>query len=1066
MKKLYALPHAIPFLIAVFMNAFVDLGHKIVIQNTIFKIYDGSDQVILTAIVNGLILLPFILLFSPAGFIADRFPKHHVMRISAWIAVGLTIIITACYALGWFWLAFAMTFLLAVQSAFYSPAKYAYLKGFFGKSRLAEANGMVQAISIIAILAGIFIFSFLFEMRFPADAANAGEILKALVPLGFLLILNSVIELIMMYRLPNIDIDKTQVAGQPKKFSSKDVIAGRSMISNLREVLAAPAIRLSIIGLAMFWSVGQVMLATFPAFAKDSLGELNTVVIQGILAATGIGIAIGSTIAGRCSKNYIETGLIPVGAIGIALGLFLLPSLNSTLTLAIDFLWIGIMGGLFIIPLNALIQYYAQDSDLGKTLAANNLIQNLAMLSFLIITVLFSIAGIASQQLLQLIAVVALVGGIYTIYKLPQSLVRFTLTFLMSRRYKTRVQGMQNIPEKGGLLLLGNHISFVDWAIVQIACPRPVQFVMEKSIYERWYLNWLLKSMGCVPIQAGASSKKSLEVVADLLNQGKVVCLFPEGTLSRTGHLAEFRKGYERAALFTQDTVGKPVKYPIKIVPFYLQGLWGSQFSRSSNHLKDVRSKGLSREVIIAFGEPMAKDTPADLLKKRIFDLSIHSWESYINTQASLAEAWIDSVKRQQSTFAIADTLSEPVSASKALSAATAFAKRIKANSPEQNIGLLVPTSIGGVIANMACLLAGKTLVNLNYTASIDALESALKQADIQTIYTSKRFIKKLMDKGMDLSPLLVSVHVIYLEDLKASMSRIEMLARWLLVKCLPAAFLKMVFVKKQTPDATAAILFSSGSEGLPKGVKLSHRNILSNVKQVADVLNTQDDDRVMASLPLFHAFGLTVTQFMPLIEGIPMVCHADPTDVLNVAKAVTKHKVTVLCGTSTFLRLYCRNSKVHPLMLASLRIVVSGAEKLNADVAEAFKLKFNKSIYEGYGATETAPVASVNIPDAMDYSNYKIQKGSKLGTVGMPLPGTSFKIVDPESLQELPTHVDGMILIGGVQVMQGYLGNDEKAKEKNAQAINIIDGLRWYVTGDKGHVDEDGYLTIVDRYS
>jgi acyl-[acyl-carrier-protein]-phospholipid O-acyltransferase/long-chain-fatty-acid--[acyl-carrier-protein] ligase len=466
----------------------------------------------------------------------------------------------------------------------------------------------------------------------------------------------------------------------------------------------------------------------------------------------------------------------------------------------------------------------------------------------------------------------------------------------------------------------------------------------------------------------------------------------------------------------------------------------------------------------------MAKDTPADLLKKRIFDLSIHSWESYINTQASLAEAWIDSVKRQQSAFAIADTLSEPVSASKALSAATAFAKRIKANSPEQNIGLLVPTSIGGVIINMACLLAGKTLVNLNYTASLDALESALKQADIHTIYTSKRFMKKLMpklmDRGMDLSPLLVSVNVIYLEDLKASMSRIEMLARWLLVKCLPAALLKMIFVAKQAPDATAAILFSSGSEGLPKGVQLSHRNILSNVKQVADVLNTQDDDRVMASLPLFHAFGLTVTQFMPLIEGVPMVCHADPTDVLNIAKAVTKHKVTVLCGTSTFLRLYCRNTKVHPLMLESLRIVVSGAEKLNADVAEAFKLKFNKTIYEGYGATETAPVASVNIPDAMDVSNYKIQKGSKPGTVGMPLPGTSFKIIDPESLQELPSHVDGMILIGGVQVMQGYLGKDETAKEKNAQAIKIIDGLRWYVTGDKGHVDEDGYLTIVDRYS
>jgi acyl-[acyl-carrier-protein]-phospholipid O-acyltransferase/long-chain-fatty-acid--[acyl-carrier-protein] ligase len=565
-----------------------------------------------------------------------------------------------------------------------------------------------------------------------------------------------------------------------------------------------------------------------------------------------------------------------------------------------------------------------------------------------------------------------------------------------------------------------------------------------------------------VPIQAGASSKQSLEVVANLLNQGKIVCLFPEGTLSRTGHLNEFRKGYERAATLAQNTLENPVQ----IVPFYLQGLWGSQFSRSSSRLKEIRSQGLSREVIIAFGEPMAKETPADILKKRIFDLSIQSWESYINTQATLAEAWIDRVKRQRSAFAIADTLAEPLSASKALSAATAFARRIKAASPEQNIGLLVPTSIGGVIANMACLLAGKTLVNLNYTASMDALESALKQADIHSIYTSKRFIKKLTDKGMDLSPLLASVKVIYLEDLKADMGRIEMMVRWLLVKCLPASLLKALFVQQQNPEATAAILFSSGSEGSPKGVQLSHQNILSNVKQVADVLNTQHDDRVMASLPLFHAFGLTVTQFMPLIEGLPMVCHADPTDVLNIAKAVAKYKVTVMCGTSTFLRLYCRNSKVHALMLASLRIVVSGAERLNPDVRDAFKMKFNKTIYEGYGATETAPVASVNIPDAMDHSNYKIQKGSKLGSVGMPLPGTSFKIVDPESFQELASNVDGMILIGGVQVMQGYLGKDDQAKEKNANAIKQIDGLRWYVTGDKGHVDEDGYLTIVDRYS
>jgi acyl-[acyl-carrier-protein]-phospholipid O-acyltransferase/long-chain-fatty-acid--[acyl-carrier-protein] ligase len=1059
MKKMLSTPHAIPFLMAMFLNAFVDLGHKIVIQNTIFKIYDGSEQIILTAIVNGLILLPFILLFGPAGRTSDRLPKHTVMKISAWFAIGITTAITLSYALGWFWVAFAMTFLLAIQSAFYSPAKYGYIKGFFGKQRLSEANGLIQAVTIIAILSGTFVFSVIFEKLFPENSTDASTVLQAVVPIGFLLILNSIIELIMMYKLPNTDdtnIDTTSKNNVKVPNKNKKELP---LKTRLIDVLKNPIIRLSIVGLTMFWSIGQVLLATFPSFAKDTLGEMNTVVIQGILASIGIGIAIGSMIAGKFSKNYIEVGLVPVGALGIAGGLCLLPFLHDPITLAANFLWIGIMGGLFIIPLNALIQYHAKEKGLGTTLAANNLIQNIGMFVFLVITVLFTLAGAASQQLLQLVACIAIMGGIYTVIKLPQSLVRCALTFLMSRHYKTNVQGMQNIPEKGGVLLLGNHISFVDWAIVQIACPRPVHFVMEKSIYERWYLHWLLKSMGCVPIQPGISSKNSLETVTKLLNQGKVVCLFPEGVISRTGNLTEFRKGYERATLSAENTV--------KIVPFYLHGLWGSQFSKSSNRLKTVKASTLNRNVIITFGNAIVKDTPASTLKKYIFDLSVLSWDAYIKTQPTLPEAWIDTVKKTKNTFSIADTLSSPISSSKALAAATAFSKRIKGNTSTQNIGLLVPTSTGGVIANMATLLAGKTLVNLNYTASIEALENAINQANIDTIYTSSRFIKKLHEKGMNLSPLLEKVNVIYLEEIKKSMGKIEMTSRWLLVKLLPAKLLKFLFTNKQSPDTTAAILFSSGSEGSPKGVQLSHQNILANVKQVADVLNTKNDDRIMASLPLFHAFGLTVTQFMPLLEGLPMVCHADPTDALAISKAITKYKVTIMCGTSTFLRLYCRNNKVHPLMLDSLRIVVSGAEKLQDTVRNAFQTKFKKIIYEGYGATETTPVASVNIPDAIDSNNYKIQKGNKIGTVGMPLPGTSFKVIDPESLHhkhvtELPVGCDGMIFIGGVQVMQGYLNNIEK----NITAIKEENNIRWYVTGDKGHVDEDGYLTIVDRYS
>ncbi|PWQ96320.1 acyl-[ACP]--phospholipid O-acyltransferase [Leucothrix arctica] len=1049
MSKLLKVVGAIPFLIAVFLNTVVDLGHKIVIQNTLFKVYDDSYQVYLTAIVNALILLPFILMFSTAGFIADKYPKNKVMRVSAWAAVGLTIAITVCYAMGWFWASFAMTFLLAVQSAIYSPAKFGYIKSLFGKERLAEANGFVQAVAIIGILVGTLIFSILFETWFPAGTTDKGFILRSLVPVGFILIATSIFELVMMYRLPQLDELKADY-----QFDFKSLTSGAMTRKNLKDALSNKVIFLSIIGLTVFWSIGQVMLAAFPAFLKAETGETNTIVIQAILAMSGVGIAIGSTIAARMSKNYIETGLVPIGAAGVALGLFILPTLSSKVFMGLDFMFIGIMGGIFIVPLNSLIQYHAKENNLGRVLAANNLVQNLGMLFFLLVTVAFAKANIASSQLLLFISAVAVAGFSFTVYKLPQSLVRFILTYFMNMKYKVAVEGMKNIPANGGVLLLGNHVSWIDWAIVQLASPRPVRFVMIRNIYERWYLKWFFQLFGSIPIESGPASSKSLDRVAELLNNGEVVCLFPEGTLSRTGHLGEFKRGYEKAAKLANDDV--------VIVPFYLRGLWGSQFSRSSEKLRSNQVKGMRRELLVSFGARLSKDTPATILKRRVFDLSISSWKSYSESLQTLPNAWIDTVKSVGGEMALADTMSEPLSAIKAFTASAAFSRKISKLSPEQNIGLLLPTSSGGVIANMAGLLAGKTLVNLNYTSSTQALASAIEQAEIKTVYTSARFIKKLEQRGVDLSTVLEKTHVVYLEELKKEISKLEMVSTLIGTAVLPARVLKWIFCRSNNPKATAAILFSSGSEGAPKGIELSHENIIANLKQVAEVLNADGDDVIMASLPLFHAFGLTATQFLPLVEGLPMVCHADPTDGFGVAKAVAKYRATVMFGTSTFLRLYSRDRKIKPLMFDSLRLVVAGAEKLSPDVREAFKMKFSKDVYEGYGATETAPVASVNLPDALDLNNWNVQLGGKRGTVGMPLPGSSFKIVDPATLEELTAKEDGMILIGGPQVMKGYLNDPEKT----SKVIHDIEGVRWYVSGDKGHLDDDGFLVIVDRYS
>lgn len=1034
-----------PYLIAIFLNAFVDLGHKIVIQNTIFKSYDGGTQVVLTALVNGLILLPFILLFSPAGHVADSYPKVRILRISAWAAVAVSLGITAAYYQGWFWLAFAMTLLLAIQSAFYSPAKYGLVKGLFGKPRLAEANGLVQAITIGAILAGTVAFTALFETWVAPETQTPAQLLRQIAPLGWLLVLNSAIQVVTLYRLP---LDNTTRSDTPLTWQR--YIKGTALKDNLRIIARQPVIRLSIIGLATFWSVGQVLLAAFPSYAKDALSIDNTLVLQGILAASGIGIAIGSLLATKLSRNRIETGLIPLGAVGVAVGLWCLPLFNTPTSQALNFVFIGTMGGLFIVPLNALIQFHAADHELGTVLAANNWIQNIAMLGFLILTALFALAGVDSLYLLLLVASVAMVGGGYTIFKLPQSLVRFLLSFLLTRRYRVDVHGLENLPSQRGVLLLGNHISWIDWAMVQIASPRPVRFVMLKNIYQRWYLRWFFKALGCIPIERGAAADNALSAIAELLNNGEVVCLFPEGAISHNGQLGELRRGYERAC--------KMANPEVCIVPFYLRGLWGSQFSRSSSKLKELRNAPLHRSVVVTFGKPLPKDTPADVLKRRIFEQATSSWQHTVDELPTLPEAWIRSVKRNPSQRALADTLSRPLNAGQALATSLLLAKRIHKLNPGQNVGLLLPASTIGALTNMATLLAGKTVVNLNYTANQATLASALSQAGITTLFTSRHFVEELAKREQNVSQLLERTQVVYLEDLQAAISRAEHLSTWLAVRLLPRQLLQYLYCRSKDADATAAIVFSNGHDDQSKGVMLSHRNLMANIKQTSDVLNTQNDDVVIGSLPLFHAFGLTVTQLLPLIEGLPLACHADPTDAPGIASTVAKYKATIMFGTPSFLQLLNRSQKVHPLMLESLRAVVIGAETLDERICNDFKLKFHKPIYIGYGATETAPVASVNLPDALGRHNQQIQQGSKAGTVGMPLPGTSFKIVDPESMGELPTGEAGMILISGPQVMLGYLN----APQRTATAIKEIDGHRWFVTGDRGFIDEDGFLTLV----
>ena len=1038
MGALFKIAGFSPYLAVVFLNAFVDLGHKITIQNTVFKTYEGDVLIILTAIVNALILLPFILLFTPSGFLADKYPKNNVMRISAWAAVCLTSLITVFYYLGWFWAAFAMTFLLAVQSAFYSPAKYGYIKEIAGKEKLARANGLVQATTTTAILAGTFVFSIFFEM-YLADVAFADkqDVLRAIKPIGWFLILGAVVELVLAYRLP-----KTQDLDEKMLFDWEQYRSGHYLVNNLKAVKSHEVIFLSIIGLSIFWAIGQVMLAAFPAFAKENLHVSDTRIIQGMLACAGVGIMLGSIIAGKASKNHIETALIPTGSLGIAICLFILPGLGSVTAHSVNILLLGVLGGMFIIPLNALIQFHADKNNLGRVLAGNNLIQNAVMLGFLVLTVLFSFMDL-SHRLFTLLTAVALAGTIYTAWKLPQSLVRFLTARIIGQHCRLEVLGFANIPETGGVLLLGNHMSRIDWAIVQMASPRPIRFIMEKETDQKWYLNWFLDRFGVIPLSDGMGPS-TLKTISEMLKAGEAVCLFPGGASSGSGALRTFEHDYEKVAKTAADGV---------ILPFHMRGLRGSG---ACDGLTTTPVAG--GHIIIAFGEPLPINTGAGALKRHIFDLSIATWTRYTETFAPLPYAFMDRVRRAPDKTAVVDGAGERVSYRELATGCLCLSRRIKQQVKGQHIGVLLPAGSAGIIANMAALMAGKTLVNLNYTADINALQAALAKAQIKHVYTSRQFLAGLAMCGMDLSPLLSELEVVDLDELEGAMLSAANICASALLSIGPAWVLKKWRRRHVEPDAPAAIFFASDSEGAPEGVMLSHRDVMANVKQIATVLNTQSSDVIMATLPLFQAFGFTITTLIPAIEGIPIVSHPDPNDVVNVAKAVAKYKATILPGTATSLRAYTKSSQVHPPMLASLRIVVTGAEQCSPDVQAAFELKFNKAVFAGYGASETTPVASFNIPGSLALANRKVRPGA----VGMPLPGVRFLIVDPETWERLPAGEDGLILIGGAQVSPGYWQDDKKT----SKVIVEIDKARWYKTGDKGHLDEDGSLIIVGRYS
>lgn len=604
MKKLFEISGVFYYTFALFLNAFTDLGHKIIIQNTIFKIYDGSEQIMLTAIVNALMLLPFILLFAPSGYLADRYPKNLIMKYSALFAVFITLFITLSYYMGWFEIAFGLTFLLALQAALYSPAKYGYIKELVGVKYLTAGNGVVQATTTVAILGGIIFYTVLFEMNIKPTFVDEADILKMVAPLGWLLVIGSIIEYLLTCKLENKMMQASRL-----NFDIKKYLSGYYFKKNLLTMTRKRDIIESIVALSVFWSLSQVVLAIFGAYAKDSLHVSNTIYVQGAMSLAGFGIIFGSYLASRLSKYYINLGMIPFAAFGLSLMVLLLPFSTSFTQVIILFMLFGIFAGLFIVPLNAYIQEISPRAHLGAILAGNNFIQNIFMFFFLALTTSFAYYGIEVESLFY---IMFFVGFIMATYMLKRHLVMF-LWFLfevvLNLRHKYKFIGVENVPRDGAILFLGNHISWIDWMIMQFPIQRRVAFMMERDIYHWRFFNKLFRLGNAIPLSIKASKDAFLQA-RERVAEGKCVVIFPEGQISYTGEMGEFYRGFELIAGKSEGV----------IIPYYIGGMWGSVLSRSKKRFKSEGSL-LKRHVTVIYGNPLPLDTKAQEIKKVLHKL-------------------------------------------------------------------------------------------------------------------------------------------------------------------------------------------------------------------------------------------------------------------------------------------------------------------------------------------------------------------------------------------------------------------------------------------------------------
>jgi acyl-[acyl-carrier-protein]-phospholipid O-acyltransferase/long-chain-fatty-acid--[acyl-carrier-protein] ligase len=975
-------------------------------------------------LIGNLFAIPFLLFSMTGGFLADRYSKRSVTIGTKIFEIAAMLFAIFAFSRGNPYLAYTVIFLASTQAALFGPSKYGLLPELLPPELLSWGNGVLELTTFLAIISGTVAGSRLAQ-QFHARPATAGLIYGACSLLG----------LASSFLITGVP------AGSPEKKFRFNMLG--DLGAQWRLVRPDRALKLAIIGNTYFWGLGALLQFVIVFYGREimHLDETHGSYLQ---AALAIGIGVGSFAAGHLSGGKIEYGLIPLGSIGMAVfaSLLAVPGLRFAQVIGL-LVALGFSGGFFVVPINALIQHRPDEHKKGGVIAYANWLSFVGvMLASAIYSGFTHYLHVGLRTFFASTAIASLGAAIYTVLLLPDSLLRLVLWFATHTIYRMDIAGAEHVPAHGGALLVPNHASMADAALVIASTDRPVRFLMFKDSYDHPLIKPFAKALGVIPISAQLGPREMIHALRQAtraLQDGELVCIFPEGQMTRIGQMMPFRRGMER--------ILKGLDVPV--IPTHIDGIWGSIFSFSGARFFWKWPRKIPYPVRVTFGKPLPATVTSTEARQAVSELGADAFARRKGQIKTIPESFIHTARRHPFRFAMADFRTPHLKFFSALVKTIFLARRLRPHwKDQQAVGVLLPPSIGGALVNLAAMMAGKIPVNLNYTASNSVVESCAQQSGLKTVVTSRLFLEKVKVQPPG-AP-------IYVEDLAEKPAIGERLMAMCAALIFPVGAIERAAGNpgRTKLDDVLTIIFSSGSTGDPKGVLLTQYNVASNVEQLNQVFMLHQDDRILGILPFFHSFGFTGTLALTSAEGVGVVYHPSPLDSRTIGALVSQYGVTVMIATPTFLQAYTR--RCAPEDFGSLRFVMAGAEKLPARVSDAFEDHFGIRPLEGYGCTECSPVVSVNTMDFRATSFRQV--GAKRGSIGHPLPGIVLRTVNPETGEVLPLNQPGLLLVRGPNVMSGYLNRPEKTAEV------LKDG--WYNTGDIATIDEDGFVRITDRLS